>query len=41
MTDKCWIAARVIGESKRKEAILSEEAYNYISAEQVRKGKII
>ena len=41
MTDKCWIAARVIGESKRKEPILNEEAYNYISPEQVRKGKII
>jgi hypothetical protein len=31
MIDKCWIAARVIGESKRKEQILSDEAYKYIS----------
>lgn len=31
MTDKYWIAARVIGESKRKEPILNEEAYNYVS----------
>ena len=41
MTEQCWIAAKVIGESKRKEPILSEEAYNYISPEQVRKGKVI
>jgi hypothetical protein len=41
MIDKYWIAARVIGESRRKESIVSEEAYNYLSPEQVKRGEII
>lgn len=41
MTDKCWIAAKVIGERRKREFVLNKEAYNYISPEQVRKGEMV
>lgn len=41
MTDKCWIAARIIGETKRKEPVLNDEAYCYLSPEQVKKGQTL
>lgn len=41
MTDKYWIAAKVIGQSNKKEAALHEEAYNYLTPEQVKRGKVI
>jgi len=41
MIDKYWIAARVIGESRRKDFILNDDAYNYLSADQVKRGQVI
>lgn len=41
MTDKYWIAARVIGENRRKDFILNDEAYNYLSVDQVKRGQVI
>jgi len=41
MTDKYWLAARVIGQTKRNEPVLNEEAYCYVSPEQAKRSEVI
>ncbi len=41
MTSKYFIAARIIGQNRKKESILNEEAYDYLGAEQIKKGEMI
>ncbi len=40
MTDNYWIAARIIGQNKKRQPILNEEAYNYVTNEQAKRGEL-